>query len=156
MNNLAPSFSLRQQVAGFVHGSLEFLLRARMDWVWSLNHGSNRDYLGLPRERGFPDIHRRNQPTKAGNISALSPRPLGSYPSPLSPLFNGSCLRDITVLAAKFSSSSLCLAHRPWGLSGGQEKQRPGRQACSWLKAAGQGARCLETMAGTRWDSHVA
>lgn len=107
MNNLTPSFSLRQQVAGFLcPRQLEVPLQACVYWVWSLNHGSNRDYLFLPRERGFPDIYRRNQPTKSGNISALSLRPLASYPSPLSPLFNGSCLRATTILAAKFSSIS--------------------------------------------------
>lgn len=53
---------------------------------------------------------------------------MDNCPSPLSPLFNGSCLRDITVLAAKFSSISLCPAHLPWGLSGGQVKQWPGLQ----------------------------
>lgn len=119
-----------------------------MYWVWSLNHGSNRDYLFLPRERGFPDIYRRNQPTKSGNISALSLRPLASYPSPLSPLFNGSCLRVTTILAAKFSSIS---AQPLGGLSGGQANQKPWLQACRGQ----QGARCLEPKAGTRWDSHV-
>lgn len=83
--SLTPSFSWRQQVAGFVHTSLEVALWTCMDWVWSLNYGSARDRRGLPgKERGFPDSHRRNQPTKSSNSPALSLQPFGSSPSPLS------------------------------------------------------------------------
>lgn len=50
--SLTPSFSWRQQVAGFVHTSLEDALRTCMDWVWSLNYGSARDRRGLPGKEG--------------------------------------------------------------------------------------------------------